>query len=229
MQKGFIIAIDGPVASGKGTIAPLLAHKLQGFYLDTGVTFRCIALYCLVHGISYADEEAVAKVLPDIHIEYQGETIMLNGKDVGNTIRTSDVSRGSSIVAAQKAVREKATAVWRALAQTKEDQGMVFVAEGRDMGTVVFPEAPCKIFMTATPEVRAHRRQKQLESRGEKVSFEQVLKETLERDQRDSTRDISPLTTTSEADGYVAVDNSTIGEEETFAIILSELQKRSLL
>lgn len=225
-MKGFVIAIDGPVASGKGTFAPKLAKMLNGFYLYTGAMYRCVALACIEKGIDITNEEQVVELLPEIAISFEGEHVFLNGKDVTVRIKAEDTANGSSVVATYPKVREELVKRQQALGTQAVAQGKVAILEGRDTGTKVFPEAEVKIYLTATDEVRAKRRLAQYVSQGRDVSFEQVLKEVQARDTRDRERTTDPLPSNPEELGYFVVDNSEVNEEKT---ILEELKRRELI
>lgn len=230
MQNGFIIAIDGPVASGKGTIAPLLAHKLEGFYLDTGVFYRCLAFYCLSNGISLGDTTTVIDSLKNIQISFDDGIVSLNGRDVTSVIRTVEVSSGSSKVAALDKVQEEIVKRLHDVAQEKADQGLVVVVEGRNAATAIVPNAAFKLYLTASLEVRAKRRMEQWVAKGiAVVTLEQVKEDITIRDQRDMNRATFPLISEPEKFGYTVLDNSTLSQEETLDAIIAELKKRNLL
>lgn len=226
MDKGFVIAIDGPVASGKGTIAPKLANALNGFYLYTGAMYRCVALACIEKGIDMQHEDNVVVVLPDLEIHFEGERVFLNGRDVTERLKAEDAANGSSVVAVYPKVREELVKRQQQIGDTAIKKGQVVVLEGRDTGTKVFPDAAIKIYLTASDEVRAKRRLAQYISQGREVSFEQVLQEIRERDKRDKERATDPLPSNPEELGYFVVDNSEVNEEKT---IMEELKRRALI
>lgn len=225
MSKGFVIAIDGPVAAGKGTISPLLAKNLNGFYLYTGAMYRCLALLCIKRGIDTKDENAVVNILPEFRINVSDNKVFLNGEDVTQRIKEEDVAMASSKVAVIKKVREEMVSIQREIANKLIDEGKIVIAEGRDTATRVFPNAKLKIFLTATPEVRAKRRRLQIEERGEKTEFENVLKDVKLRDEHDSDREIDPLVKTPQAFGYFILNDSEMSEEETIKTIIKEVEK----
>jgi cytidylate kinase len=225
MSKGFVIAIDGPVAAGKGTISPLLAKNLNGFYLYTGAMYRCLALLCIKRGIDTKDENAVVNILPEFRINVSDNKVFLNGEDVTQRIKEEDVAMASSKVAVIKKVREEMVSIQRGIANKLIDEGKIVIAEGRDTATRVFPNAKLKIFLTATPEVRAKRRRLQIEERGEKAEFENVLKDVKLRDEHDSDREIDPLVKTPQAFGYFVLNDSEMSEEETIKTIIKEVEK----
>lgn len=227
VKSGFVIALDGPVASGKGTVATQLAKKLNGFYLYTGAMYRSIALLCINKGIDLDDEAAVETVLPDLNIEFDGQTVFLNGHDVTKRLQEHDTASGASVVGVYKKVREEAVRKQQLIGQKAVDEGKVVVVEGRDTGTTVFPNASFKVFLTARPEVRARRRMEQY-VQGEK-NLEQQLLELKMRDKRDLERLISPLPANPEELGYFVLDNSDMTEEQTLHAIVSKLDAKGLV
>lgn len=225
MSKGFVIAIDGPVAAGKGTISPLLAKNLNGFYLYTGAMYRCLALLCIKRGIDTKDENTVVNILPEFKINVSDNKVFLNGEDVTERIKAEDVAIAASKVAVVKKVREEMVSIQREIANKLIDEGKIVIAEGRDTATRVFPNAKLKIFLTATPEVRTKRRLLQIEERGEKAKFENVLKDVELRDTQDSDREIDPLVKNPQAFGYFVLNDSEMSEEETIKTIIKEVEK----
>ena len=212
------IAIDGYSSTGKSTIAKRLASTLDYIYVDTGAMYRAVTLFALEQGAindkGEVDEAALIDQLSDIHLKFipNKETgrseMFLNDKNVEREIRSMRVSGFVSKVAAIKEVREKLVKIQQAMGK---DNGIVM--DGRDIGTVVFPDAELKLFMTASPEKRAARRYKELLEKGEEVTYAEVLKNVEERDRIDSTRSISPLTQAKDA---IEFDNSDMGLEEQF-------------
>ena len=210
------IAIDGFSSTGKSTLARQLAKSLGYVYIDSGAMYRAVTLFAIEHGLinEKTDASGLEALLPKIELRFElnPETgrseIVLNGQNVERQIRSLEVSAHVSQVAALGPVREKLVALQRAMG----NQGGV-VMDGRDIGTVVMPEADLKIFMTASPEIRASRRYKELLERGEKVSYQQVLHNVRERDFLDSNREISPLRKAADA---MELDNSDMGLEEQF-------------
>lgn len=225
-SKGFVIAIDGPVASGKGTIASLLAEKLFGFHLYTGAFYRCVALYCIENGIDLLNEELVYKALDHIIVDLTEYTVFLNDQEVSERIKEKDVARGSSVIAVYPMVRKWAVGRQQEIAEREKQKGKAVIAEGRDTGTVIFPKADLKIFLTADPLIRAKRRKTQ---EGLVEPVEDVLKTIKERDKRDIEREADPLVKNPREYGYVVIDNSGQTEEETINTILQELQNRGLI
>lgn len=210
------IAIDGYSSTGKSTLARQLAQDLGYIYIDSGAMYRAVTLYVLREGLlgETLDVDALSRHLPNLQLGFQNnpETgrseIVLNGENVEKEIRTLEVSQFVSLVAAQAEVREKLVGLQRQMAA----EGGV-VMDGRDIGTVVLPEADLKIFMTARPEIRAERRYRELLQRGDEVSFEEVLENVRQRDYLDSNREISPLV---QAEDALEFDNSALGLEEQF-------------
>lgn len=220
------IAIDGPVAAGKGTIAKLLSAKLQGFNLNTGAMYRCVALYCLEHNVSMQKPNDVIAVLPHITIDLEDEKVFLNGKDVTEDVKKREVSQFSAKVAAIGTVREAMVKRQQEIGLKKMQKGMAVVAEGRDAATKIFPDAPLKIFLTARPEIRAKRRYEQMGGKNNHtITFEQILADTNERDRRDYERKVDPLVKNPEEYGYIILDNSDLGEEETVNTVLHAWKK----
>ena len=203
----FVIAIDGPAGSGKGTITKLVGEKLGLINIDTGATFRCVALNMLQEKISIDEQEKIEKLLEKINIDIKenGE-IYLNGQEVTERIRENDVTNFVSPVSAIKCVREKLLEVQRNIAKGKN-----VIMEGRDIGTVVFPNADIKIYLDASSEERAKRRVKQNEEKGIKSTYEEVLQNIIDRDKRDSNRKIAPLKQAQDAI-YIDTTNMTIEE-----------------
>lgn len=219
------IAIDGPVAAGKGTVAKLVAERLGFLYVDTGALYRAISLYCDWKGVSKADEAAVCKLItaapPGITLRNPAEaekdsrrcTITLEGEDVSWAIRTEESSRGSSLVSRYLCVRDLLLDLQRDVAKKES-----VVMEGRDIGTFVLPGAELKIFLTGSGEVRTRRRHLELLARGVDVSYEQVMADLRERDRQDTTRQLRPLAKASDA---VEVDTSALSIEEVVRLIIS--------
>lgn len=217
-----IIAIDGYSSTGKSTIAKQLAKVLGYVYVDTGAMYRAVTLYALQHDLISKDEflkEKLIESLPDIQLQFHFNAekgfaeIYLNGKNVEEKIRTLEVSNYVSQVAAVPEVRKK-----QVEQQHKFGKEKGIVMDGRDIGTVVFPEAELKLFMTASAETRAQRRYDELLQKGEKVTFEEVLENVKSRDHIDSTRKDSPLL---QAPDAVVIDNSEMSLDEQFEKILA--------
>ena len=229
MPQGFSIAIDGPVASGKGTTATALADKLGGFFINTGGMYRAVALLCIKQGIDLNNEVKVTSVLPEASVEVKDSKIFLNGNDVTERIKEPDTSDGSSIVAVYRSVREALVKKQREIGQRVIDQGKAVIAEGRDAGTKIFPEAALKIFLTASMEIRAKRRQDQEKAKGRIREITELIEDIDIRDKRDKGRIIDPLSSDPKKDGYWVLDNSGQTPEQTAEVIMQELIKRGLI
>ena len=205
------VAIDGPAGAGKSTIAKKVSAELGFIYVDTGAIYRAVGLACIKKGIDEGDSRAVKKLLEDIDIRivfFNGEQhILLNDEDVSGEIRTETVSMAASTVSAIPEVREFLLALQRDFALTDN-----VIMDGRDIGTVVLPNAQVKIFLTASPEVRAKRRVEQLAEKGESADYDTVLADIVKRDYNDSHREIAPLKL---ADSAFIVDTSDITLEES--------------
>lgn len=216
-MKKITIAIDGFSSTGKSTLAKQLAKKLEYVYVDTGAMYRAVTLFAMKSGFIDAgkvDEDALVKSLGDIELNFIFNSdlgfaeMYLNGENVEKEIRTMPVSKNVSPVSVIKAVREKLVAMQQEMGV---DKGIVM--DGRDIGTVVFPDAELKIFMTASPEKRAVRRYKELLDRGEDVEYSDILENVQKRDYIDSNRAISPL---KKAEDAIEFDNSDLGLEDQF-------------
>jgi len=228
IENGFIIAIDGPVASGKGTIAPQLAEVVGGFYMNTGGLFRMIALYANENDIPL-EEAALLEAYPRITLDLDEKRNVLNGQDVSDRLNGPRVSQASSIVASITKVHEQVIFREREIANAQVQAGKIVIAEGRNTATAVFPDAALKIFMTADVKTRAQRRYNQALERGDGVDLETVIEDTKARDDRDRLRAFSPMVDNPEEHGYYLLDNSRLTEEETLRVIVKELQERKLI
>ena len=207
-----IIAIDGPAASGKGTVASQLAQQLHFEYLDSGAWYRAIAWYLEQAGLAPAEEQRVSQALEQCHIQQIQERMCLNQKDITDNIRSEYVGTLASKWAVIPQIRNFLTVRFRACIQ-----GAGLVADGRDMGSVVFPEAMIKVYLTATPEERARRRFNQLNTMENSVKMSNVLKDILDRDKRDLNRVHAPL----QSDGYQLIDSTEINSFEVVQKIIS--------
>jgi CMP/dCMP kinase len=228
MKKGFIIAIDGPLASGKGTIAKKLAEVLHGVDLYTGAMYRSVALYCINGGIDLKHAEEVVAQLEKITIDYKDDRILLNGTDVTNIIQEARIAEGASVIGVIPGVRKELVARQQQLGRAEMEKGNIVIVEGRDIGSVVFPDAALKIYLTAKDEVRAKRRLLQYQKLGDTRDFKNVLLEISERDIRDITRNVDPLPSDPAKFGYFILDNSDMNEEQTIETILAELKRRNI-
>ncbi|HBY66767.1 MAG TPA: (d)CMP kinase, partial [Flavobacteriaceae bacterium] len=221
------IAIDGYSSTGKSTVAKQLADWLEYVYIDTGAMYRAVTLYAMENGFiseEKFDREALIKKLSEIHLEFKKSSptakaeIFLNGKNVESEIRTLDVSEFVSPIATVSEIRKKLVEQQQRMGAEK---GVVM--DGRDIGTVVLPEAELKIFMNASAEERAKRRYDELSERGDQVTFKEILKNVQERDHIDTTRKDSPLRKAADA---IEIDNSEMNLEDQFHIILQLAKDR---
>lgn len=217
---GCRIAIDGPAGSGKTTAAKLLARKLGIDYLDTGAMYRIVALHLRKLGVSSLDN-SLREHLESIRLEFADGVFLLNGAPVGEEIRTEEAGMYASMYATHPDVRRFLTELQKSICENRN-----IVAEGRDIGTVVIPDAEVKVFLTAKPEVRAHRRYLELRGRGEEVAYEEVLREILRRDENDSSRNIAPLKMAPDA---VEIDTSELCVEEVVDRIIHLVRERCRL
>jgi cytidylate kinase len=221
-----VITIDGPSGSGKGTVAGLLAQRLGWCLLDSGALYRLLAFAARNHGVDLTNEEAMKVLAAHLDVQFvaladgQGQRIILEGEDVTDAIRNEQVGAGASQVAALPAVREALLQRQRAFL---EMPGLV--ADGRDMGTVVFPEAPLKVFLTASAEERARRRYLQLKAKGDDVNLASLLDEIRARDERDIQRAVAPLKPAVDA---IQLDSTELSIEQVLQQILSEVANRDL-
>lgn len=213
-----IVTIDGPAGTGKSTAARRLAERLGFEFLNTGAMYRAVALACLQSGISVEDREAVGKLPASLSILFRDQRLWLNGTDVTGEIRSPAVTDAASLVASNPQVRTHLVTLQRQCAQ-----GVNLVTEGRDQGTVVFPDAECKVFLTASAEERTRRRQRELEAQGKIVDWRALLAEILLRDQRDETRACAPLVPASDA---VIVDTSALNESEVLETLVTLVRSR---
>jgi CMP/dCMP kinase len=189
-----IITLDGPAGAGKSSVARDLARRLGYRFLDTGAMYRAVALAAQRRGLTWDDSQALAELATEISIELQGERVLLDGEDVTDDIRATQVTSVVHHVADNPAVRAELVELQRRVAEGKN-----IVCEGRDQGTVAFPDAECKIFLTATPEERARRRLSQLKAQGEEVGLDELLKQQNDRDLRDRSRPVGRLSKAADA------------------------------
>lgn len=222
-----VLTIDGPSGSGKGTIAGLLAKQLGWSLLDSGALYRLLAFAARNHGVDLTNEESLKALASHLDVQFlaagdgRPQRIILEGEEVTNDIRNEQVGAGASQVAALPAVRDALLQRQRAFL---EAPGLV--ADGRDMGTVVFPSAPLKIFLTASAEERARRRYHQLKAKGDDVSLASLLDEIRLRDERDTQRAVAPLTPAADA---IQLDSTTMSIEQVLERILDEVAARGLV
>jgi cytidylate kinase len=221
-----IIAIDGPSGAGKSTLGKMLAESLGLLYLDTGAMYRAVALAALQAGETIEDEEKAIEIAKHSKIELAGEPdflqIKLNGQDVSDEIRTNEVSQMASIVSSISEVRKILVKHQRTLGETAPNG---CVLDGRDIGTVVFPNADVKFFLTAKPEARARRRFEENAQRGQTSIYEETLAEINQRDDRDISRKDSPL---SIAEDAVVIDTSELNLREVYEQMLEEIKGRGM-
>ena len=216
------IALDGPAGSGKSTVAKILAKDYNILYLDTGAMYRACGLKALRLGVDPKDREAVEKMLPELNVkvEYSGgaQHTILDGEDVSLSIRENAVSMAASSISAHPAVRVKMVEMQREIAKS-----MSCVLDGRDIGSTVLPDAKFKFYITADSKIRAMRRFKELQERGENVEFEKLHAEIVARDKQDSEREFSPLVC---ADDAVVIDTSEMDVESVVAAVKSVIQSK---
>lgn len=210
-----LITIDGPAGSGKGTIAKQLSQELKLNYLDSGAIYRILGFHLKENNIPIENDALVKERIQKAKIQFIENTIYLNDRDVTDAIRTESIAKMASLIAAKKTVRESILDLQRSFLQKPG-----LVAEGRDMGTVVFPEAKYKFFLTATVEERASRRYKQLISKGFDVSMADLVVEIQERDFRDTNRTISPLVPAANA---VIIDTTELSPSQVIEFILGDI------
>ena len=210
MEKQISIAIDGPVGAGKSTIARMVEKKLNIIYVDTGAMYRTVGLYVTRKGLDTANFDDVRSVINEIELDVKlsnkGQLIFLNGENVTDLIRTPEISMAASNVSAVPEVRERLVNIQRALAESKS-----VVMDGRDIGTVVLPNASAKIYLVADLDVRANRRYKELLNKGQNVTFEEVKEDIIKRDKNDMSRVTSPL---KKADDAVELDTTNLNLEQ---------------
>ena len=214
-----VIAVDGPAASGKGTIAAAVAGALGFHYLDSGALYRLVALKALRAGVGFADAGALTGLAAQLDVRFGAGTIVLEADDVTGAIRTEEVSAGASQVAVHAPVRAALTDRQRAFRQAPG-----LVADGRDMGTVVFPDATLKVFLTATAEERGRRRHKQLIEKGLSVTLDSLLRDIRERDARDAGRAAAPLVPAADA---ALLDTTHLTIDEATARVLELFRTRA--
>lgn len=213
-----IVTIDGPAGTGKSTVARLLAQRLGFEFLNTGAMYRAVALVCVERAISVEDHAAVAAIPPTLTMLFRENRLLLDGRDVSEAIRTASVTEVASRVASNPRVRDHLVELQRRAA----DQ-VNLVTEGRDQGTIVFPHAECKFFLTASPEIRAERRLAELIAQGQDCSLEEILADQTERDRRDEQRACAPLRPAEDA---VVIDSSADPVEQVLAKMEAIVRQR---
>ena len=223
MAKTYAIAIDGPAGAGKSTIAKRLAKELGYYYVDTGAIYRTVAYFLDLLGVSPKDADGVERYIDELTIQITYDEdgkqhMLMNGMDVTDEIRTQDISQKASLVSAHAVVREMLLDMQRDVAKAHN-----VIMDGRDIGTVVLPKADVKIFLTATPEVRAKRRYDELIAKGQDVNLEQVLKDIIQRDYQDTHREIAPLKMAKDS---VKLDTSELDIEGVLAAMQEIIKEK---
>lgn len=220
-MKHINIAVDGPAGAGKSTVSKAVAKELGIIYLDTGAMYRALGLKAVRLGIDPNDEPRVMTFLPEtrVEIEYRESVqhILLDGEDVSQEIRLHEISAAASDISKIPAVRIRMVELQREIAASND-----VIMDGRDIGSYVLPNAPCKFYLDARPEVRAARRVRDLEAKGQTASFDGILRDIMERDRNDSTRAFAPLTCVADA---VRVDTSDMSEEQVVAFLVEKVRK----
>jgi cytidylate kinase len=219
-ESKMIIAIDGPSGAGKSTVAKLLSKELGFEYIDTGAMYRALAYKAYIQGIDINESE-IAEMLQTTDIDYHDNRIFLDGKDVENLIREEAISIAASKISALKIVREKMVDLQRKIAANKNA-----VLEGRDIGTIVFPDADYKFFITAPVEERARRRYEQLKANMIEADYDSVLKDMIKRDQNDSAREYSPLKI---ADDAILIDTGRMDLAEVVKTLAAHIGGKNVL
>ena len=225
MKKTLKIAIDGPSGAGKSSLAKGVAAKLGLTYVDTGALYRTVGLHTMRNGVDAADTEGIIALLPSLTVEMANEDgaqhVYLCGEDVTDKIRTPEVSHYASSVSAVPEVRKFLFSLQREIADKRD-----VIMDGRDIGTVILPDADLKVFLTASAEARARRRYIELTEKGIETSVELLIAQQKERDERDSSRDVAPLVP---ADDAVLLDNSQIGLQETIDEVIRFAREKKLI
>ena len=216
-MNNIIVAIDGPAGSGKSTIAKIIAKKFNFTYIDTGAMYRMITLYLLENNIDFDDLKEIEKVLNTVNLDMQGDKFYLNNVDVTTKIREKRINENVSKVASIKIVRSNLVDLQRKVSNNKN-----VILDGRDVGTVIFPNAQVKIFLIASPEERARRRYNEFLEKKTEITYDEVLKSLKERDYIDSTRKESPL---KKGDDAIELDTTNLTIEDVINFIAKEIEK----
>ena len=221
-MKNFDVAIDGPSGAGKSSLARRCAAELGFLYVDTGAIYRTVGMAALRRGVDCKSEQAVAAILPelDIRMGYENgeQRMFLNGEDVSREIRMPEISMCASDVSAHAVVRDYLMEMQRKLARENR-----VIMDGRDIGTVVLPDAKLKIYLTASAEARAERRMKELLAKGVETGFDEVLQDIIRRDEQDMNREVAPLR---QAEDTVLVDTTHIDFDQSFELLCSIIRQR---
>lgn len=212
-----VITIDGPSGSGKGTISITVAKKLNFHYLDSGALYRILGHLALLDGVDFSDGTTLVKIAKNMEVSFENGQVLLNSEPLGDVIRTEEAGKHASMISPIPEVRETLL-VW----QRHQAKIPGLVADGRDMGTVVFPDATCKIFLTASVQARAERRYKQLRDKGFDVNIRQLFQEISERDERDASRKVSPL---KPAEDAILLDTTGVGIQDVVSQVVSRVKK----
>ena len=219
---GFVVAVDGPAGSGKGTITKLVGEKRNLVYIDTGAMYRCVTLDCINNNVDYTDIEGIEKVLDKISIELKIEDgvqkVLLNGKDVSKEIRKPYIDESVAKFAAVKNVRDKVTPMQQEMGKTQD-----IIMEGRDICTVVFPNADVKIFLDCSVEERARRRYKQNIEKGMEVKYEEILEEIKERHKLETEREVAPFV---KAEDAILIDSTNMTIEEVVNRVIEIIDEK---
>ena len=216
-MNNIIVAIDGPAGSGKSTIAKIIAKKFNFTYIDTGAMYRMITLYLLENNIDFDDLKEIEKILNTVNLDMQGDKFYLNNVDVTTKIREKRINENVSKVASIKIVRSNLVDLQRKVSNNKN-----VILDGRDVGTVIFPNAQVKIFLIASPEERARRRYNEFLEKKIEITYEEVLKSIKERDHIDSTRDESPFVKANDA---IELDSTNLTIDDVVNFISKEIEK----
>ena len=218
MRTKTIVAIDGPAGAGKSTIAKLLAQRIGADYIDTGAMYRAVALQLVRTGTDYNDPDALQAMLDAMDVDFSEGHTILNGEDVSGLIRTPEISAVASPSSGVPAIRYKLTALQQAMGKRKS-----IVMDGRDIGTVVFPDADFKFYLTASADERARRRTAEMRAKGEEADFETIRADIIQRDYQDSHREFRPLR---KAEGAVEIDSTAMSIESVVETMMAFIEAR---